>query len=86
MYCTGIFLHWRIVAWIAFIGAIVPVFMTAFWTPESPLWLIHNGRDNKALESLKYLKNYKHVIVIQQICCNIFMFTVYIIQIIKILL
>lgn len=64
----------------------MPVFMTAFWTPESPLWLIHNGRDNKALESLKYLKNYKHVIVIQQICCNIFMFTVYIIKIIKILL
>lgn len=63
MYCTGLYFHWRIVAWIAFIGAIVPVFMTAFWTPESPLWLIHNGRDSKALESLKYLKNYKHVIL-----------------------
>lgn len=57
IYSTGLYLHWRIVAWIAFIGAILPVFMTAFWTPESPLWLIYKGQDNKALKSLKYLKS-----------------------------
>lgn len=57
MYITGLFLHWRVVAWIAFFGAILPVFMTIFWTPESPLWLIHNGKDAKALKSLKYFKN-----------------------------
>lgn len=61
MYCTGIYLHWRTVAWIAFIGAILPVFMTAFWTPESPLWLIYKEQDDKALKSLKYFKNTKYV-------------------------
>lgn len=61
MYCTGIYLHWRTVAWIAFIGAILPVFMTAFWTPESPLWLIYKEQDDKAFKSLKYFKNTKYV-------------------------
>jgi len=61
MYCTGLFLHWRIVAWVSFIGAVLPVFMTMFWTPESPLWLIYKGQDSKALNSLRYLKNSKYV-------------------------
>lgn len=61
MYCTGLYLHWRIVAWIAFVGAFFPVLMTAFWTPESPVWLIHKGQDIKALKSLKYFKNSKYV-------------------------
>ncbi|XP_060862227.1 facilitated trehalose transporter Tret1-2 homolog isoform X3 [Metopolophium dirhodum] len=60
MYCTGLYLHWRIVAWIAFVGAFFPVIMTAFWTPESPVWLIHKGQDVKALKSLAYLKNSKY--------------------------
>jgi len=57
IYCSGLYLHWRIVAWISFIGAILPIFMTMFWTPESPLWLIYKGQDDKALKSLKYLKD-----------------------------
>lgn len=61
VYCTGLYLHWRIVAGIALISAIIPVFLTAFWTPESPLWLILKGQDDKALKSLKYLKNSKYV-------------------------
>jgi len=61
MYCTGLYLHWRIVAWIAFVGAFFPVLMTAFWTPESPVWLIHKGKDAKALKSLTYLKNSNYV-------------------------
>lgn len=61
MYGTGLFFHWRVVAWISFIGAILPVFMTSIWTPESPLWLIYKGQDAKALKSLKYLKNSKYV-------------------------
>lgn len=61
MYSTGLYLHWRSVAWIAFIGAILPVFMTFFWTPESPLWLIYRGQDDKAIKSLKYFKNSKFV-------------------------
>lgn len=61
MYCTGLFLHWRIVAWIAFVGAFFPVLMTAFWTPESPLWLVQKGQDAKALKSLKYFNNSKYV-------------------------
>jgi len=60
MYCTGLFLHWRIVAWVSFIGAVLPVFMTMFWTPESPLWLIYKGQDSKALNSLRYFKNSKY--------------------------
>lgn len=61
IYCTGLYLHWRIVAWIAFVGAILPVFMTTFLTPESPLWLIHTGQDSKALKSLEYFRSSKHV-------------------------
>lgn len=61
MYATGLYLHWRSVAWIAFIGSILPVFMTAFLTPESPLWLIYRGQDDKAIKSLKYFKNSKFV-------------------------
>lgn len=61
MYCTGLYLHWRTVAWIAFVGAFFPVLMTTFWTPESPVWLIHKGQDVKALKSLAYLKNSKYV-------------------------
>ncbi|VVC36225.1 Hypothetical protein CINCED_3A014919 [Cinara cedri] len=60
MYATGLFFHWRVVAWISFIGAILPIFMTAIWTPESPLWLIYKGQDAKALKSLKFLKNSKY--------------------------
>lgn len=61
MYCTGLYLHWRIVAWIACAGAFFPVLMTAYWTPESPVWLIHKGQDAKALKSLEYFKNSKYV-------------------------
>lgn len=61
MYGAGLYLHWRVVAWIAFVGAFLPVLMTAFWTPESPVWLIHKGQDVKALKSLKYFKSSIHV-------------------------
>lgn len=61
MYATGLYFHWRVVAWISFIGAILPLFMTAIWTPESPLWLIYKGLDAKALKSLNQLKNSKYV-------------------------
>ncbi|XP_050420599.1 facilitated trehalose transporter Tret1-like [Adelges cooleyi] len=54
MYTAGMFFHWRVVAWIAFVGAVMPVFMTAFWTPESPLWLIFNEKESKAMRSLQY--------------------------------
>lgn len=66
MFCTGLYLHWRIVAWIAFVGALFPILMTALWAPESPIWLIHKGQDVKALKSLKYLKNSKYCIGVQE--------------------
>ncbi|KAE9527298.1 hypothetical protein AGLY_012996 [Aphis glycines] len=66
MYCTGLYLHWRVVAWIAFVGAFLPILMTAFWTPESPVWLIHKGQDVKALKSLKYFKSSKHSVGVQE--------------------
>lgn len=62
IYTTGLFLPWRIVAWIAFVGAILSVFTTSFWAPESPLWLIYKGKDTKALKSLAYFsQNPKYV-------------------------
>lgn len=67
MYAAGLYLHWRLVALIAFIGAVIPVLMTALWTPESPLWLIYKGLDDKALKSLKYLKNSKYVSLLKQL-------------------
>lgn len=66
MYATGLYFDWRLVALIAFIGAILPVLMTAVWTPESPVWLIYKGQDDKALKSLKYLKNSKYVSFFKQ--------------------
>ncbi|XP_025197012.1 facilitated trehalose transporter Tret1-2 homolog [Melanaphis sacchari] len=65
-YCTGLYLHWRTVAWIAFVGAFFPVLMTSFWTPESPVWLIYKGQDVKALKSLKYFKNSKYSVGVQE--------------------
>lgn len=71
MYSTGLYLHWRIVAWIAFVGAVLPVFMTLFWTPESPLWLIYKDQDTKALKSLKYFyQNSKYVSFLIFINCK----------------
>jgi len=67
MYSAGLYLHWRYVAMIAFVGVVLPVIMTIFWTPESPLWLIHKGQDAKAFKSLKYLKNSKYVCVLKHL-------------------
>lgn len=64
MYTAGMFFHWRVLAWVAVVGAIMPVFMTAVWTPESPMWLVYKGKNNKALKSLQYLSsNSKNVSV-----------------------
>ncbi|XP_050544086.1 facilitated trehalose transporter Tret1-like isoform X2 [Daktulosphaira vitifoliae] len=57
MYTVGMFFHWRVLAWMAFFSAIVPVFMTTLWTPESPMWLVCNGKNNKALKSLQYFSS-----------------------------
>lgn len=74
MYGAGLYLHWRVVAWIAFVGAFLPVLMTAFWTPESPVWLIHKGQDVKALKSLKYFKSSIHVSYFQVYFVYIYIF------------
>ena len=55
IWILGYFCSWRI---IAFVGAIPPSFLTIILClyPETPYWLVEKGRDDEALESLKFFR------------------------------
>lgn len=54
-YLKGAYLPWRLVAWLATIYAIVPIFLVQFFVPESPVWLVSKGRIDDAKKSLARL-------------------------------
>ncbi|CAD6233299.1 GSCOCG00007118001-RA-CDS [Cotesia congregata] len=51
-YLKGAYLPWRLVAWLATIYAVVPLFLVQFFVPESPVWLVSKGRIDDAKKSL----------------------------------
>lgn len=56
----GVFFHWRLVAWISMS---LPVLSAALLilAPESPVWLVNNGREKQALKTLNHLRNNKQM-------------------------
>ena len=52
----GSFLTWRIIAVVASVPCILLVIVTCF-LPESPYYLIDQGKDEQAVKSLKYYRN-----------------------------
>ncbi|XP_057320888.1 facilitated trehalose transporter Tret1-like [Microplitis mediator] len=52
-YLKGAYLPWRLVAWLATIYAVVPIFLVQFFVPESPVWLVSKGRIDEAKKSLE---------------------------------
>lgn len=55
VYYLGSFLHWRIVAWVSLIPAVI-AFIAMYLAPESPVWLTQNGHVEKASKTLNYLR------------------------------
>ena len=55
IWILGYFCSWRT---IAFVGAIPPLLLTLVlcFYPETPYWLVENGKDDKALESLRFFR------------------------------
>lgn len=58
-YLKGAYIHWRVVAWISIIYAIVPVILVQLFVPESPVWLVSKGRYEDAKKSLEWLYRYE---------------------------
>ncbi|XP_012220613.1 facilitated trehalose transporter Tret1-2 homolog [Linepithema humile] len=52
-YVKGSYLHWRLVAWLSIIYAIVPVILVQFLVPESPVWLVSKNRIADAQKALE---------------------------------
>ncbi|KAJ8941213.1 hypothetical protein NQ314_010461 [Rhamnusium bicolor] len=51
-------MHWRTVAWLSNIYAIVPCILICF-IPESPAWLVSKGRIEQAAKSLRWINKYQ---------------------------
>ncbi|XP_072383261.1 facilitated trehalose transporter Tret1-like [Diabrotica undecimpunctata] len=57
-FLKGWFLHWRTVAWLCNIYAIIPI-LFLFLIPESPAWLVSKGKIEEAARSLNWLNKYQ---------------------------
>lgn len=68
-YIEGKLFHWRTVSWISIGFCILPVVLVQIFAPESPVWLVNQGRIEDAAVALKYLyKNYpplEHTVILQ---------------------
>lgn len=53
-YLKGAYIHWRLVAWLSIIYAVVPIILIQFFVPESPVWLVSKGRVDDARKSLEW--------------------------------
>lgn len=53
VYLAGCYLHWRTVAWLSIGIAVIPLLMMYLFTPESPTWLVSQGRNQEALKACK---------------------------------
>lgn len=58
-YLKGAYLHWRLVAWLSIMYAVVPIILVQLFVPESPVWLISKGRTEDARKSLEWLYKYE---------------------------
>lgn len=57
-FALGAFLHWRTIAWLCMVLPILALLSIAI-IPETPLWLVRNGKIEKALKSLTWLRGNK---------------------------
>ncbi|XP_018575784.1 facilitated trehalose transporter Tret1-like isoform X2 [Anoplophora glabripennis] len=57
-FLKGWFMHWKTVAWLSNIYAVVPCILICF-IPESPAWLVSKGRIEQAAKSLQWINKYQ---------------------------
>lgn len=55
IYIKGALIHWRTVAWIGIGYCLIPLVLMLLWSPESPIWLVSKGKNEKALKAYKFL-------------------------------
>ncbi|XP_046658619.1 facilitated trehalose transporter Tret1-2 homolog isoform X2 [Homalodisca vitripennis] len=50
------FIYWRTICWISISYCVLPLLLMYWWSPESPVWLVSQGKTELALTSLKFLQ------------------------------
>ncbi|XP_046658620.1 facilitated trehalose transporter Tret1-like isoform X3 [Homalodisca vitripennis] len=56
MYAKAAFIYWRTICWISISYCVLPLLLMYWWSPESPVWLVSQGKTELALTSLKFLQ------------------------------